>query len=347
MLKPYISKLIAGESLKAQEAEAAMKIIMGGHATNAQIGGYLVALRIKGETVEEIIGSARAMRCHAKKVNLCNGKEPLYDTAGTGGDGANTFNISTAVAFIIAGAGHKVAKHGNRAASSKCGSADVLSELGVQIDLTPEQVATCIEQIGIGFLFAPGFHPAMKHAIKARRELGHRTIFNLLGPITNPADATHQLIGVYDQNLTQPIAEVLAALGGKAAFVVHGHGGLDELSTSGPNRVSHLQNDKVRTYDLDPSDLGLRRVKLNDLKGGEPSENAQILHSILSGEDRSSRRDVLLLNAGVALAAETGDLRGGLEEARRSLDSGAAFSKLISLANFSQTLIQTPVGAVV
>jgi anthranilate phosphoribosyltransferase len=206
-------------------------------------------------------------------------------------------------------------------------------------------VADCIEQIGIGFLFAPGFHPAMRHAIGPRRELGHRTIFNLLGPLTNPADATHQLIGVYDRNLTEPIAKVLSALGGKAAFVVHGYGGLDELSTSGPNRVSHLRNGTVRTYDLDPVDLGLQRVEPNDLRGGEPAENAQILRSLLMCEDQSSRRDVILLNSSVALATDTGDIRAGLEEARNSLDSGAALDKLESLVGFSQELAQIQVRA--
>jgi anthranilate phosphoribosyltransferase len=345
MLKPYLNKLIKGEDLTSKEAEAALEIIMRGDASPAQIGGYLVALRMKGETVDEITGSARAMRTHAKKVNVSNSNGPLFDIVGTGGDGANTFNISTAVAFVVAGAGYKVAKHGNRAASSKCGSADVLSALGVELDLGPEQVASCIQRIGIGFIFAPCFHTAMKHAIGPRRDLGHRTIFNLLGPLTNPADTTHQLIGVYDRDLTEPIARVLAALGGKAAFVVHGHGGLDELTTSGPNRVSHLQDGKVQTYDLDPAGFDLKKAELDDLRGGEPAENAQILRTLLKGEDQSPRRDVVLLNAAIALAAETGDVKAGLEDACQSLDSGAALEKLETLAAYSQKLTGIQVGA--
>ena len=238
-----------------------MNIIMTGQATPAQIGGYLVALRMKGESVAEIAGSARAMRANASQVFLGgNGRShptPLLDTAGTGGDGAHTFNISTTAAFVIAGAGYSVAKHGNRAASSRCGSADVLEALGVNLDLTPEQVGQCIEQVGIGFLFAPKFHPAMRHAIGPRRELAVRTIFNVLGPLTNPAGATHQLIGVFAPDLTEVMARVLGELGGTAAFIVHGYDGLDELTTSGPNRVSHLQNGVVTTYELDPARVRL------------------------------------------------------------------------------------------
>jgi anthranilate phosphoribosyltransferase len=345
MLKEYISKLIDGQNLSAEEAEAAMDIIMKVDATPSQIGGYLIALRMKGETVEEITGSARSMRTHARKVRLSKSNGTLFDTAGTGGDGAHTFNISTAAAFVIAGTGRKVAKHGNRAASSRCGSADVLSALGIHIDLDPEQVAACIEQVGIGFLFAPTFHPAMKHAIGPRRELGLRTIFNLLGPLTNPADATHQLIGVYDRNLTEPIAEVLGALGGKSAFVVHGFGGLDELSTSGPNTISHLRNGKVQTYDIDPKEFDLQPVGVDDLRGGEPNENAQILRSLLKCEDQSPRRDVLLFNSAVALATETTDIKVGLEEASHSLDSGRAYEKLEALAALSQEISQTQASA--
>lgn len=337
MLPVYINKLLQGQHLTAGEAEAAMAVIMTGNATPAQIGGYLVALRMKGETVEEITGSARAMRSQATRVPLpLTG--PLLDTAGTGGDGAHTFNVSTAAAFVIAGAGRKVAKHGNRAASSRCGSADVLAALGVNLDLSAEQVAYCIQQVGIGFLFAPKFHPAMKHAIGPRRELGARTIFNLLGPLTNPAGATHQLIGVYDGQLTHTIAEVLAALGGQAAFVVHGAGGLDELTTGGINRISHLCNGRVVTYDLDPVGLGLRRAQPDALRGGDPTENAAILRAILAGEDRSPRRDVTLLNAAAALAVGHGDLLEGLREAERALDSGAALDKLNALIALSQAL---------
>jgi len=298
-----------------------------------------VALRMNGETAAEITGSARAMRAHAAKLTVTF-EGAVLDTAGTGGDGAHTFNISTAAAFVIAGAGRKVAKHGNRAASSRCGSADVLNALGVNLDLTPEQVAACIAQVGIGFIFAPRFHPAMKYAIGPRRELGQRTIFNLLGPLTNPAGATHQLIGVYDPALTQPLAEVLGSLGGRAAFVVHGHGGLDELTTSGPNRISHLRDGKVTTYELDTADLGLRRVSADDLRGGDPLENAAIMRALLCGEDQTPRRDVVLLNSAAALATEHGDFAAALSEVRISLDSGAALDKLEALTAFSQKFSQ-------
>jgi anthranilate phosphoribosyltransferase len=336
MLKPYLAKLIRGQDLTAQEAEEAMQIIMTGQATPAQIGGYLVALRMKGETVAEITGSARAMRSQASRVPVCSNGDPLLDTAGTGGDGQNTFNISTAAAFVIAGAGRKVAKHGNRAASSRCGSADVLAALGVNLELSPEQVGACIEQVGVGFLFAPKFHPAMKHALGPRRELGQRTIFNLLGPLTNPAGATHQLIGVYDPALTEPLARVLGELGGRAAFVVHGYGGLDELGTAGPNRLSHLRQGRVRTFTLDPAGLGLRRATLAELRGGEPAENAALVRSLLSGADRSPRRDVVLLNAAAALASEDGDFPAALRQAEQALESGAAYARLEALIAFGQ-----------
>jgi anthranilate phosphoribosyltransferase len=338
MIKPYLAKLLNGYHLTAEEAEEAMRIIMAGEATPAQIGGYLVALRLKGETVAEITGSARAMRQFAAQVPLSLNGSPLLDTAGTGGDGKHTFNISTTAAFVIAGTGHRVAKHGNRAASSHCGSADVLAELGVNLDLSPEQVGICISEIGIGFLFAPRFHPAMKHAVGPRRELGQRTIFNLLGPLTNPAGATHQLIGVYDSALTQPLAEVLGELGGRAAMVIHGFGGLDELTTNGPNQVSHLQNGKVKSYTLDAAGLGLRSASPSDLQGGGPPENAHLLRRVLSGEDTSPRRDVVLLNAAAALAADTGDLPAALELARSAIDSGAALAKLEKLITLSKVL---------
>lgn len=337
MLKPYIQKVINKQNLTAKEAESAMDIIMDGKSNDAQISGYLVGLRMKGETVEEITGSARAMRAHAAPVQLNFTGESLLDTAGTGGDGAHTFNISTAAAFVIAGTGRKVAKHGNRAASSNCGSADVLAELGVNLDLTPEQVGKCIDEIGIGFLFAPKFHPAMKHAIGPRRELGQRTIFNILGPLTNPAGATHQVIGVFDPGLTEPMAEVLGELGGRAALVVHGHGGVDELTTSGPNRVSHLKDGRVKTYEMDAADFGLQRASLDDLRGGEPAENARILRDLLSGEGKSAHRDVVILNAAAALAAEDGDFSAAIAEADQSLENGAAQSKLDNLIEMSQS----------
>lgn len=338
MLKPYIAKVMQSQDLSVEEAEAAMEIIMTGQATQAQIGGYLVALRMKGETVPEITGSARAMRAQACLIHPSINGAPLLDTAGTGGDGKHTFNISTTAAFVLAGTGRKVAKHGNRAASSRCGSADVLGALGVNLELSPVQVASCIDQVGIGFMFAPKFHPAMKHALAPRRELGQRTIFNLLGPLTNPAGATHQLIGVYDPGLTHTLAEVLGGLGGQAAFVVHGHGGLDELTTSGPNQVSHLCDGRVTTFELDAARLSLRAASPADLLGGDADQNAVLLRNLLAGKDSSPRRDVVLLNAAAALATGHGDFRLALEEAAQALESGAALEKLDALVQYSRQL---------
>ena len=338
MLKPYIAKTINCQNLTTAEAREAMTIIMTGQATPAQIGAYLTALRMKGETAGEITGSAQAMRevVHRVKPNI--NSHALIDTAGTGGDGSHSFNISTAAAFVIAGAGYKVAKHGNRAASSQCGSADVLEALGINLDLTPEQVGQCIDEIGIGFMFAPKFHPAMKHAIGPRREIGQRTIFNVLGPLTNPAGATHQLVGVFDPALTSTLAEVLGELGGCAAFVVCGAGDLDELTTAGLNKVSHLKDGRITTFELDALELGLRPVN-GHLRGGAPVENAARMRALLSGEETSPLQDVVLLNAAAALAVETGDLEAGLVNAQQSLGSGAALEKLDALITTSQTFI--------
>lgn len=341
MLQPYIAKVMRREDLSAEEAEQAMQLIMTGQASEVQIAGYLTALRMKGETVAEITGSARAMRAQASKVPYEVNGAPVIDVVGTGGDGAHSFNISTAAAFVIAGAGYKVAKHGNRAASSRCGSADVLGAMGVNLDLTGEQVAACIDQVGIGFIFAPRFHPAMKYAIGPRRELGVRTIFNILGPLTNPVNTTVQMIGVYDPSLTEVMASVLGSMGKRAAFVVHGYGGLDELTTGGPNRLSHLKDGHVDTFELDAADLGLRRASAADLVGGEPAENAAMLRALLSGQDEGPRRDVVLLNSAAALAAENGDFKTGLAAACQSLESGAALQKLEMLAAFSQQLVHT------
>ena len=337
MLKPYIARALKRENLTAAGAEEAMNIIMTGQATPAQIGAYLVALRMKGETVDEITGSARAMRANAVRVPLTRDGQPLYDTAGTGGDGAGTFNISTTAAFVVAGTGRRVAKHGNRAASSQCGSADVLAALGLNLELSPEQVGRAIEEVGIGFLFAPRFHPAMKHAVGPRKEIGQRTIFNVLGPLTNPAGADVQVIGVYDPALTEPLARVLAELGARAAFVVHGYGGLDELNPCGPNRVSHLKEGAVHSFDLDPADLGFERAPLADLRGGTADENAHTMRGLLSGQLNGARRSAVLLNAAAALAAETGDFSAALAEARQSLDSGMALEKLEALIAYSQS----------
>ncbi len=342
MLKPYIAKVLSGQDLSVAEAKEAMDIIMTGQATPAQIGGYLIALRMKGETVDEIVGSARTMREQVARVpvTLADG-EPLLDTAGTGGDGLCSFNISTAAAFVIAGAGYKVAKHGNRAVSSRCGSADVLEALGVNLELTPTQVGACIDQVGVGFMFAPRFHPAMKYAIGPRRELGQRTIFNVLGPLTNPAGATYQLIGVYDPALTEPLAEVLGGLGSVGALVIHGHNGMDELTTDGPNRVSRLKGGQVRTYELDASAFGLRPAYPDDLRGSCPEENARRMRAILSGEERGPCRDVVLFNAAATLALlDSDDMGEALDRATHSLESGAALDKLEGLVATSQALAQ-------
>jgi anthranilate phosphoribosyltransferase len=328
-MKEMIAEVINGRDLDQRQAEAAMDQIMNGEATPAQIGSYLTALRMKGETVQEIVGSARSMRSHVVKVDIPReAGAMLVDTCGTGGDGKHTFNISTTAAFVVAGSGVKVAKHGNRAASSKCGSADVLLALGGNLDLTPEQVAECVNRIGIGFLYAINHHPAMRHAIGPRRELGQRTIFNLLGPLTNPAQASHQLIGIYDPDLTETVARVLGELGSEAAFVVHGADGLDELSTTGVNRVSRLEAGKVTTFELDPAKLGLPRSQLEDFLGGEPEENAKITHDILAGLDQGARRDIVLLNTAGALSLESNDWVAALVEAREAIDSGAAYQKL-------------------
>jgi anthranilate phosphoribosyltransferase len=340
MLKPFIAKAINRTDLDAAEAEAAMTIIMTGQATLAQIGAYLVALRMKGETVEEITGSVRAMRAIAIKVPVADRTQPLFDIVGTGGDGAHTFNISTAAAFVVAGSGRRVAKHGNRAASSQCGSADVLAALGLNLDLSPEQVGGAIDEIGIGFMFAPKFHPAMKYAVGPRKELGQRTIFNLLGPLTNPAGAEVQLTGVYTPALTEPLAYVLASLGSRAALVIHGAGGTDELSPCGPNRISHLRDGSVRTYELDPAVFGLERASVADLRGGTPDESARMMRDLLQGRLNGARRDAVLLNAAAALAAENGDFTGAFEEARQAIDSGAAFAKMNALVDYSQSFAQ-------
>lgn len=343
MLKPYIALALNRTDLSADQAEAAMNIIMTGQATQAQIGAYLIALRMKGETVDEITGSARAMRANAVALNVDHGGRAVYDTCGTGGDGAGTFNISTAAAFVVAGTGRTVAKHGNRAASSQCGSADVLAALGLNLDLTPEQVGAALEEVGIAFLFAPKFHPAMRHAIGPRKEIGQRTIFNVLGPLTNPAGANVQVIGVYDPRLTEPLAQVLGGLGSRAAFVIHGHGGTDELNPCGPNRVSHLKDGAVQTFDLDPAALGFERTAMSDLKGGTPDDNAALLRGILTGQVNGAQRSAVLLNAAAAIAAETGDLEGAVVEAKHGLDSGAALDKLEALMAYSRRVSPPPV----
>ncbi|HEY80863.1 MAG TPA: anthranilate phosphoribosyltransferase [Caldilineae bacterium] len=336
-IQEAIAHIIQHHSLTEDEAYQVMHQIMAGEATPAQIGGYLAALSMKGETVEEIAGSARAMREHAVVVHhQADGQ--LVDTCGTGGDHSGTFNISTAVAFVVAGAGAPVAKHGNRSITSKSGSADVLKALGVNLDLTPEQVGRCIDEVGIGFLYAIYHHPAMKHAIGPRRELGVRTIFNILGPLTNPASASHQVMGVFSPDLVEPIAHVLGRLGVRAAYVVHGADGLDEFSATGVNRVAHLRLGQVTSFEFDPLDLGIPRAHLHDLMGGSPEENAATLRAILAGEERGPKRDIVLLNAAAALSTEDGDWQQGLARARESIDSGAALTRLERLIALSQAM---------
>lgn len=327
--------------LQQDEAEAVMNQIMTGGATDAQIAAYLMGLRMKGETHDEIVGSARAMRANAHRVPTRSDAAELLDTCGTGGDRSGTFNISTTVAFVAAGAGLKVAKHGNRASSSKCGSADVLAQLGVNLDLAPEAVGRCVDEIGIGFLFAAKLHPAMKYAIGPRREMAVRTIFNILGPLTNPAGARRQLMGVFTHDLTDMIAHVLGELGSISALVVCGYGGLDELTTTGPNRISYYHDGSVTTYDLVPEDIGFRGAHISELLGGDTPTNAVILRGILTGEIRDAKRDVVLLNAGAALLAGglVGTIEEGIQRAGEVVDSGAALAKLDALIEFSNRLV--------
>jgi len=338
MIREAIARLVQRVDLEQGEAEAVMHEIMSGEATPVQIGAFATALRMKGETAAEIAGCARAMR--AQCVKVVTATKPLMDTCGTGGDGANTFNVSTAVALVIAGAGVPVAKHGNRSVSSRCGSADVLEALGVRIDLKPEQMARCIDEAGIGFLFAPLLHPAMKHAAVPRRDIGIRTIFNILGPLTNPAAASSQLLGVYDPNLVETMAEVLGILGVDSALVVHGAGGLDELSLSGTNRVTRLRGGKLDSFRVDPRDLGLPLAQSMDIRGGSPEENAAIMKAVLGGE-RGPLRDTVLLNAaaGLVAAGRAGGFEEGLGMAAQSIDCGAALGKLDALVSLTRRMV--------
>ncbi|MDA0747931.1 MAG: anthranilate phosphoribosyltransferase [bacterium] len=329
-IQDAIAKLIEGEDLTRGETAGVMDEIMSGNATDAQIGAFLVALRVKGETVEEITGAAEGMRAKATRISTRH--KVVVDTCGTGGDGSGTFNISTAAAFVTAGAGLCVAKHGNRAASSKCGSADVLKALGVNIEAAPDVVERCLDEVGIGFLFAPALHGAMKYAIGPRREVGVRTVFNMLGPLTNPAGARRQVIGVYGKALTEPVARVLCELESERAFVVHGLDGLDEISTTGPTRVSELRDGKVSTYEIRPEQFGLKEVTADALGGGDAEENAGIVQQVLDGKE-GPQLDIVLLNAGAAIAAGglAEDIGDGLELAREVVRSGKAREKLDGL----------------
>lgn len=339
MIIEAINKLVCGESLSDEEAAGAMEEIMDGEATPAQISAMLIGLRMKGETVEEIAGLARVMRSRATPVEISD--RNVVDTCGTGGDRSGTFNISTTAAIVAAAAGVPIAKHGNRAMSSKCGSADVLEALGVEINLDSEEVARCVRQVGIGFMFAPLFHPAMKYAAPVRRELGTRTVFNILGPLTNPAGARAQVLGVADPALVPKMAGVLERLGAHHALVVHGHGGLDELSTTGPSLIYRVRAGfPTEHISLKPSDVGLPDATLSALIGGSAEENAEIVRSVLSGEP-GARRDVVLLNAAAALYAAdaVASLREGISVAGDAIDNGAALKTLGSLVEFSKNPI--------
>lgn len=331
-LKPFVAKAAAGEALNREDARAAFEIIMSGEATPSQIGGFLMALRVRGETVDEIVGAVGAMRARMLTVEA---PADAIDIVGTGGDGAGTYNISTLAALIVAGAGVPVAKHGNRALSSKSGTADALSCLGVKLDIGPDAIARCISEAGLGFMFAQQHHSAMRHVGPTRVELGTRTIFNLLGPLSNPAGVTQQLVGVYSPHWLVPVAEVLRDLGSKSVWVVHGEG-LDEITTTGVTQVAALENGNIRTFELTPSDFGLETVLLADLKGGDGAHNAVALKGVLQG-DATAYRDISLANAAASLviAGRAGDLREGMELARRSLTSGSADATLERLIRVS------------
>jgi anthranilate phosphoribosyltransferase len=326
---------VEGKNLSRAQAAEAVDAMLDGGAPVAQIAAFLVAMRMKGETPDEIAGAAQALRARAQKVNVS--LDRLIDTCGTGGDSSHTFNISTTAAFVAAAGGARVAKHGNRAVSSRCGSADVLTALGVEVELSPEAVAGCIEECGIGFLFAPRHHAAMRHVAPVRKELGLRTLFNLLGPLANPAGARRQLLGVYAAHLVPIMARTLAELGCDRAFVVHGDGGLDEISTSGPTRVAEVRGGEVREFELLPEQVGVKRAPLEALKGGDSAENAALLRGVLGGED-GARRQAVVLNAGAALAA-AGVCEGiaeGVSLAEKAIDSGAALDRLERLIKASQ-----------
>ncbi len=336
MIQDALADLLEGRSLSREVARAVMDEVMRGEATEAQIGGFLVALRLNGETAEEIAGCAEAMRAHALPV--APQRPDLVDTAGTGGDAAGTFNISTGAALVAAAAGAGVAKHGNRAVSSASGSADVLSALGFELELTPERIGRSIDELGFGFLMAPVHHPAMRHAAPVRRQLGARTVFNVLGPLTNPAGARAQLVGVYSAELVPTIADVLAQLGTSHAFVVHGPDGVDELSPAGINIVSEVSNGQVKCYALDPADVGIPPCRTADLAGGSAEENAATIVAIFAGEEAGAKRDAVVLNAGAALAAagHADDIGSGVQLASEAVASGAARTRLAQLVAFSQ-----------
>jgi anthranilate phosphoribosyltransferase len=340
------------QSLSREEAHAVMTEVLTGQCSDAQIAALLVALHMKGETVEEIVGFAEAIRAAAIPLQLHagavldasgTGRDALVDTCGTGGDTSGTFNISTATAFVVAGAGVRVAKHGNRSVTSKCGSADVMEALGVNIHLPAARIAACLEEVGIAFLFAPAMHSAMKHVQAARRELHLRTVFNLLGPLTNPARATCQVVGVYSADLVEKLAEALSMLGLHRALVVHGSDGLDEITITGVTRIAEVREGQVHSYEVTPEEFGLQRAPLDEISGGDAARNATLIREVLSGK-KSARRDVVLLNAAAALVAagRADHLRDAVPLAATAIDSGSAFAKLEALIAFTSAPAQLP-----
>jgi anthranilate phosphoribosyltransferase len=347
MIKEAIARVVEGQDLSETEMITVMDEIMGGEATPAQIASFITALRIKGETVDEISGAAKVMRARAVPIRVGKivgidrdeinvERESILDTCGTGGSGTKSFNISTTVAFILAASGAKVAKHGNRCVSSACGSADVLEKLGVNLDTSPERVTECINQLGIGFLFAPVLHGAMKYAIGPRREIGIRTIFNILGPLTNPAGADRQVLGVYRRELVEPITRVLQKLGCRKGFVVYGSDGMDEVTLTGPTAVGEIDGGRLDFYEVKPEDYGLNRCTLDELRGGDAEQNAQIVRGILEGQ-KGPRRDVVLLNSAFALVAadRARDIPEGIAKAAAVVDQGLALKKLDGLVEMT------------
>jgi anthranilate phosphoribosyltransferase len=335
VIQQGLARLLDGHDLSRDEARATMTEIMEGEATEAQIAGFLVALKVKGETADEITGCAEAMREHVLRVSPS--RTDLVDVVGTGGDGANTYNISTAAALVTAAAGAAVAKHGNRSASSQTGSADVLEALGFRLDLPPERIERSIDELGFGFLFAQAHHPAMRYAAPVRRELATRTVFNVLGPLTNPAGARALVLGVYAPELARTLADALVQLDVRRAYVVHGAGGIDELSPCGPNLVCEVHTGRILEYELDPLDLGVERCDPDELRGGDAASNAAALRDVLAGAD-GGHRSAVLLNAagGIAAVSEADDIREGLAQAREAIDSGAAAARLDELVEFAR-----------
>jgi len=335
MIQEAVSKLIEKQDLTLKEATAVMNEIMSGLATDAQIAGFLIALRLKGETIDEITACAKVMREKASRIKPKDHKH-LIDVVGTGGDKSGTFNISTVAAFVTAGAGIPVAKHGNKSVSSRSGSADVLKALGINIDLEPKKVEQCINEVGIGYMFAPKFHSAMKYAIGPRKELAVRTIFNILGPLTNPAEAPYELMGVFSEELVEPLAEVLGKLGCKHAMVIHGNG-LDEITLEAPTKVAEYKDGHVTTYEIKPTDFGIKLAELKEIQGGSPEDNAKITLDILSGKEKGPKRNIVLLNAGAAIytAGKADSIQDGIDMAKDSIDSGKALEKLNNLKDWT------------